>query len=56
MASHSQVVEIGEFDDYLNSNSDTKVYATNTGVGWVVDSGATRHFSGYMNDFESIKR
>jgi hypothetical protein len=32
------------------------VYATHPQKRWVVDSGATKHFSSYLQDFKSIKR
>jgi hypothetical protein len=31
-------------------------FVTNSNSNWVVDSGATRHFSGYIQDFPSLKR
>jgi hypothetical protein len=29
---------------------------TNSNSNWAIDSGATRHFSGYIQDFPSLKR
>jgi len=29
---------------------------TNSDSNWAVDSGATRHFSGYIYDFTALKR
>jgi hypothetical protein len=32
------------------------MYAVGATEDWAIDSGATRHFSGFVGDFESIKR
>jgi hypothetical protein len=32
------------------------VYAVGATKDWVIDLGATRHFSGFVSDFELIKR
>ena len=43
--------------DSIESAHKVTFPTTNTArEGWVVDSGASRHFSGYKDDFKSIKR
>lgn len=47
---------------FTNSNSDCYLYPTEHALvtrpckSWAIDSGATRHFSGYIRDFASLKR
>jgi Reverse transcriptase (RNA-dependent DNA polymerase)/GAG-pre-integrase domain len=61
---HNSNAESDPDDEYLDSidTSDSSEYATATACAinpesrWAVDSGATKHFSSYLQDFDSIKR
>ena len=52
------VTEISEYEDDDSSlyTSNQHVYAVNGNQGWIIDSGASKHFSGSSSDFEAIKR
>ena len=41
---------------YNSQHSTEYVYANQPQDCWAIDSGATKHFSSYLQDFESIKR
>lgn len=51
-------VSQSETDSTLYTTFEYTEYAlaTNSDKNWAVDSAATRHFSGYIHDFKTIKR